>query len=93
MMNLNILLVHVAVDGRCSKRSDIKKENKGYMDLLFVIYNNMVTLEESNPEVNKKIIYSLANLLQNQDLRLKDLNIDYSKELNKLTNQLYSIGE
>ena len=35
------------------------------MDLLFVIYNNMVTLEESNPEVNKKIIYSLANLLQN----------------------------
>ena len=26
-----ILLVHVAVDGRCSKRSDIKKENKGWM--------------------------------------------------------------
>lgn len=73
--------------------NNIIKENKGYMDLLFVIYNNMVTLEESNPEVNKKIIYCLANLLQNQDLRLKDLNIDYSKELNKLTNQLYSIGE
>lgn len=73
--------------------NNIIKENKGYMDLLFVIYNNMVTLEESNPEVNKKIICSLANLLQNQDLRLKDLNIDYSKELNKLTNQLYSIGE
>lgn len=73
--------------------NNIIKENKGYMDLLFVIYNNMVTLEESNPEVNKKIIYTLANLLQNQDLRLKDLNIDYSKELNKLTNQLYSIGE
>lgn len=73
--------------------NNIIKENKGYMDLLFVIYNNMVTLEESNLEVNKKIIYSLANLLQNQDLRLKDLNIDYSKELNKLTNQLYSIGE
>lgn len=45
--------------------NNIVKENKGYMDLLFVIYNNMVTLEESNPEVNKKIIYSLANLLQN----------------------------
>ena len=73
--------------------NNIIKENKGYMDLLFVIYNNMVTLEEPNPEVNKKIIYTLANLLQNQDLRLKDLNIDYSKELNKLTNQLYSIGE
>lgn len=73
--------------------NNIIKENKGYMDLLFVIYNNMVTLEEINPEVNKKIIYSLADLLQNQDLRLKDLNIDYSKELNKLTNQLYSIGE
>lgn len=73
--------------------NNIIKENKGYMDLLFVIYNNMVTLEEPNPEVNKKIIYTLANLLQNQDLRLKDLNIDYSKELNKLTNQLYFIGE
>lgn len=73
--------------------NNIIKENKGYMDLLFVIYNNMITLEEPNPEVNKKIIYTLANLLQNQDLRLKDLNIDYSKELNKLTNQLYSIGE
>lgn len=73
--------------------NNIIKENKGYMDLLFVIYNNMVTLEEPNPEVNKKIIYTLANLLQNQDLRLKDLNINYSKELNKLTNQLYSIGE
>lgn len=73
--------------------NNIIKKNKGYMDLLFVIYNNMVTLEEPNPEVNKKIIYTLANLLQNQDLRLKDLNIDYSKELNKLTNQLYSIGE
>lgn len=73
--------------------NNIIKENKGHMDLLFVIYNNMVTLEEPNPEVNKKIIYTLANLLQNQDLRLKDLNIDYSKELNKLTNQLYSIGE
>lgn len=73
--------------------NNIIKENKGYMDLLFVIYNNMVTLEEPNSEVNKKIIYTLANLLQNQDLRLKDLNIDYSKELNKLTNQLYSIGE
>lgn len=73
--------------------NNIKEKNKGYMDLLFVIYNNMVTLEEPDPEVNKKIACCLANLLQNQDLRLKDSIINYSEELNKLTNQLYFVGE
>ena len=53
----------------------------------------MTILEGTNTEINKKIINSLNIILQNNKLRLKDINIDYDQELNKFTNKLYSIGD
>ena len=72
---------------------NINNNNKGYLDLLYIIYNNMTILEGTNTEINKKIINSLNIILQNNKLRLKDINIDYDQELNKFTNKLYSIGD
>ena len=72
---------------------NINNNNKGYLDLLYIIYNNMTILKGTNTEINKKIIDSLNIILQNNKLRLKDINIDYDQELNKFTNKLYSIGD
>lgn len=72
---------------------NINNNNKGYLDLLYIIYNNMTILKGTNTEINKKIINSLNIILQNNKLRLKDINIDYDQELNKFTNKLYSIGD
>lgn len=72
----------------CEK--NIKEKNEGFLDLLYIIYNNMVKLDGTNPEVNQAIIDCLTNILSDQSIKRKNAIIDYEKEFNKWSNILYT---
>lgn len=72
----------------CEK--NIKEKNEGFLDLLYIIYNNMVQLNGTNPEVNQAIVDCLTSILSDQSVKRKNAIIDYEKEFNKWSNILYT---
>lgn len=70
--------------------TNIKKNNKGFLDLLYIIYNNMIQLNGADPEVNQIIIDCLKNILSDESIKRKNAIIDYKQVFNKLSNILYT---
>lgn len=70
--------------------TNIKENNKGFLDLLYIIYNNMVQLNGTDPEVNQVIIDCLKNILSDESVKRKNAIIDYKQVFDKLSNILYT---
>lgn len=69
---------------------NIKENNKGFLDLLYIIYNNMIQLNGTDPEVNQAIVDYLKNILSDESIRRKNAIIDYKQVFDKLSNILYT---
>lgn len=70
--------------------TNIKENNKGFLDLLYIIYNNMVQLDGADPEVNQIIIDCLKNILSDESVKRKNAIIDYKQVFDRLSNILYT---
>ena len=70
--------------------TNILKNNKGFLDLLFIIYNNMVQLNGENQEVNQIIIDCLKNILSDESVKRRNAVVDYKQVFDRLSNILYT---